>query len=232
MRFLIVDDEEPARDELARLLSEVAPEAEARQAANLTEARKALLLGGLDAVFVDLGLPEESGFDLFPDANVAQVPVIITTAHEEHAIEAIDRGAVGYLLKPIEADKLSRALLRLKRFRMSGEQDQSLILFSDQNHYWPVHPYQIVKIHADDGYAEISTLDGRTLLLSKTLKQIEKQLEHKQFVRANRSTIINLTHVNVIDRLNNGEIIADMGKAGKVRFSRRQAKLIRDGKSL
>lgn len=232
MRLLIIDDEAPARDEMVRLLKQVAPDTETVQAGDLPEARSALAQQRFDGVFLDLHLPESSGLDFFSDARLAGVPVVVATAHEEHAIECIDQGVVGYLLKPVDPEKLYRALLRLQPDRVRPGDADTLILLSDQNHYWPLRPEQIVMLTADDGYTHVLVSDGRKLTLSRTLKELEQALAGHRFIRANRGEIINLSHAKVIHRKHDGDIIANMTSDGTVHFSRRQAKALRAGKLL
>lgn len=225
MNFLIVDDEPLARAELIRLFSEMVPEFTSVEACSLAEARGALLKADFQAAFVDMDLAGQNGLDFLPDAEAAGTPVVIVTAHERYAVDAFDRGARDYLLKPVEASRLFRAIMRVSRRQAPAPQD--LLILNDQTHCWPVNPADIMVVEAEGSYSVVRFRDRKPLMVCHALKEIESLLEPHSFVRANRSQIVNLKRIQVIHRETSGRMAATIEEFGDVEFSRRQAKALR-----
>jgi YesN/AraC family two-component response regulator len=112
MRALIVDDERRARDELRRLLSRH-PEIEIMgEAGSAAQARAAIETLQPDLVFLDVQMPEKSGFDLLASLDAAPL-VVFTTAHDEYALRAFEVCALDYLVKPIEPRRLAATVRRV-----------------------------------------------------------------------------------------------------------------------
>ncbi len=225
MNFLIVDDEPLARAELVRLFSEMVPGFTSVEACSLSEARAALLKADFQAAFVDMDLAGHNGLDFLPDAEAAGTPVVIVTAHERYAVDAFDRGVRDYLLKPVEAQRLYRAVMRISRQNRSTSQD--LLILNDQNHCWPVNPSDITVAEAEGSYSIIRFVHRKPLVVCHALKEIESLLESRTFVRANRSQLVNLRRIEVIQRDPAGRMTASVEGGGVVEFSRRQTKALR-----
>ncbi len=112
VKALIVDDERLARNELRRLLGRH-PEIEiVGEATSAPQARKALDDLEPDLLFLDVQMPEESGFDLLASLDVVPL-VVFTTAHDEYALRAFEVSALDYLVKPIDSKRLAAAVVRL-----------------------------------------------------------------------------------------------------------------------
>jgi DNA-binding LytR/AlgR family response regulator len=118
LRALVVDDEAPAREELAWLLGRDPNVGSVRSAGSAPEALRALELEPVDVVFCDIKMPGLDGLDLARVlARFAQRPhVVFVTAYDEHAIDAFDLRATDYLLKPVRADRLAEAVRRVVHF--------------------------------------------------------------------------------------------------------------------
>jgi two-component system LytT family response regulator len=225
MNLLIVDDEPLARAELMRLFTELLPGFKGTEAATLPEARVAMLQEEFDGIFVDMDLGGSCGMDLVPSAKDTGTPVVITTAHERFAVEAFDKGVVDYLLKPVELPRLFRAISRLPKQRR--ESNEEMILLSDQSNCWPVKPEEILMVEADGCYSIVRLANKKPLTVSRSLKDIEQMLGEKNFIRANRSQVVNLRQVQVIHRQVSGKIVANLEGHGEIEFSRRQAQAFR-----
>ena len=113
---LIVDDEAPARDELAYLL-EGHPDVRARQASNAQEALAAIEGGDIALVFQDIQMPGQDGFHVLAEAqNLDHPPVFVfVTAYDQHAIRAFEENAADYLLKPVSPERLAKCLDRVRK---------------------------------------------------------------------------------------------------------------------
>jgi len=225
MNLLIVDDEPLARAELMRLFGELLPGFRGTEAANLPEARTALLREAFDGVFVDMELAGSCGMDLLPEARATGTPVVITTAHERYAVEAFEVGVIDYLLKPVELPRLFRAISRLPKSRRSGQED--MILLSDQSNCWPVRPSDILMVEAEGSYSIVKFPDKKPLTVCRSLKDIEQMLGEDHFIRANRGQIVNLRQIRVIHRQGSGRMVAHLDGHGEIEFSRRQAQAFR-----
>ena len=117
MRLLLVDDEQPARERLARLVTELGGHELVGEAADGIAALGLLDAARPDALLLDIRMPGMDGLELARHlAGLEHGPaVIFTTAYDEFALEAFDAGAVDYLLKPVRRDKLEAALGKAQR---------------------------------------------------------------------------------------------------------------------
>jgi DNA-binding LytR/AlgR family response regulator len=116
LRVLVVDDEAPAREDLAWLLDREPTVRSVALAGDATEALRALHREGTDVVFLDVRMPGLHGLDLARVLGRFAVPpsVVFVTAYEEHAVEAFELRACDYLLKPVRAERLREALARVR----------------------------------------------------------------------------------------------------------------------
>ena len=114
MRVLIVDDEAPARERLRRMLGELGGHEVVGEAADGASALRAVATLAPELVLLDVRMPGMSGLELAYHLAAAEHPpaVVFATAYEEFAVDAFDARAVGYLLKPVRAEKLAAALAR------------------------------------------------------------------------------------------------------------------------
>ena len=111
IRCLIVDDEEVARDHMARLLKAFPDVVEAGQAANGAEALELISSSKPDVVFLDIEMPELTAFDML--AELKEPPLIVfATAYDHYAVQAFESNAIDYLLKPIQAARLGACQMR------------------------------------------------------------------------------------------------------------------------
>src|SRR5574341_1392350 len=116
IRALVVDDEVHAREELAALLTETGKVEVLGTCADAVEAIHAVRQHRPDAIFLDVQMPALSGFDLLALLDPDDLPrVVFVTAHDEFAVRAFEENAADYLLKPVERERLSRAVDRLDR---------------------------------------------------------------------------------------------------------------------
>ena len=115
LSVLVVDDELPALEELAYLLSQDSRVANVLRAGSGTDALKHLEAGDIDAVFLDIAMPELSGLDVARLLSRFKDPpaVVFVTAHDEYAVTAFEINAVDYLLKPVRAARVAEAVRRI-----------------------------------------------------------------------------------------------------------------------
>ena len=118
-----------------------------------------------------------------------------------------------------------RAIARISRHREAAAGE--FIILTDQLHCWPVDPQKIPLIEAEGSYCIVHFEDRKPLTVSRSLKEIEQLLSGHSFIRANRGQIVNLRHIEVIQRPGMGRMIAKVKSHGEIEFSRRQAQAFR-----
>ena len=245
MKALIIDDEPLARSELRRLLKRH-PEVEILgEASNADEARDAIKALKPSLLFLDVQMPEENGFELLASLGSGIPAVIFTTAFDQHALQAFEFGALDYLMKPIEPERLQEALDRAGR-AMTGplaaaDEDDTgdeaeppdtplklgeKVFVRDGDRCWFVAVESIRGIEADGNHARL-WLDGSEPYVHRTLAQLEQRLPAEVVFRASRSQIVNLRCVESVEPWFSGSLRAKL-KGGKVvELSRRQSRLFR-----
>jgi two-component system, LytTR family, response regulator len=206
MSAIIVDDERLARRELVSLLK-VHPEiAIAGEAASVDEAAALVRTVDPDAVFLDIQMPRRSGFELLEAADV-RGRVIFVTAHDVHAIRAFEVNALDYLLKPVHPARLAVAIGRLLAAAEAPrpvtaatlEPDDQLFLTEGRAARF-VRVRTIVCIRGAGDYSEVVLPDGKQLLSPRPLKDWEARLPAQSFARVHRTAIVNLDHVERVER--------------------------------
>ena len=226
LTFLIVDDEGLARTELSRQLATLLPGSVILTAANICQAREQLLKHEIDGIFLDLEMPEGNGMSLLAEIQAAEVPVVITTAHEQYAVEAFDGEVTDYLLKPFDKKRLAKAIARIRRPQKHNI--SPVLVLGDQSVCWPLKPDEIVMVEAEGAQVRVHLKDRESVLFSSNLKEMELLLDPRQFVRASRSRIVQLLCLKQISRsdgLNSFE--AELEGHGVIAFSRRQSQAFR-----
>ena len=203
-KSIIVDDEELARDDLKALLKDF-PEIEIIGEAETAEEAKTLINKlNPNLIFLDIQMPGKSGFEMLEDIET-DAKIIFVTAYDEFAIRAFEVSAKDYLLKPVNKERLSRAIERIKQEQESEGNIQTNLLFTDSifllvnNHYQFVKIYSIIKITSAGNYSEIYTSSGVKGLVLKSLKEWEARLPSNYFVRIHRNAIINLEFVDHVE---------------------------------
>ncbi len=243
MRAVIVDDERLARSEL-RLLLDGHPEVEVvGEARSAKEARRIINELDPDLLFVDVQMPEETGFDLV--ASLDSVPLVVfATAYDEYALQAFEVSALDYLVKPIEPKRLARTVDRLLAAagrvppdettgtagaRTSGGQlsEDDRVFVADGKRYWLIDLGRIRLFESADNYAQ-AFFDDRSPMIRRSLNQLEEKLDPRVFFRANRSQIINLKAVRSIHSWFGGRLMVELEGGQEVTLSRRRTRAFRE----
>lgn len=237
MKLLIVEDSRLARKELRTLL-EAVPDAEVvGEAADLETAIEATERLKPELLLLDIQLPGGTGFDLLD--RLEHLPLVVfTTAYDQHAVDAFERNAIDYLVKPIAPERLAGALARVRERLASraaprepaaaarkGADD--MVFVRDGERCWFVRLGDISGFEACGNYAQ-AWFEGKRPLLARTLGSLEERLDPALFFRASRSHLINLRWVeSIVPWVNDGYRVTLRG-GHTVEVSRRQAKLLRE----
>lgn len=220
IKTIIVDDEFNAREFLEKLLLRYFPNKFLilAKCENVDEAIQAIEKFNPELVFLDVQMPNKNGFQLFKELKSINFEVIFTTAHSEFAIDAIRCSALDYLLKPINYIDLVSTIKKYDDKLHKASQQEKLMLLvenldtgsSEFNKIaLPVEfGFEFVKINsilyceADSNYCKVVCLDGKKIILSKTLKFIEEILPKSIFHRIHKSYLVNLNYVSRFDKTN------------------------------
>jgi two-component system LytT family response regulator len=201
---LIIDDESLARFTLRNKLADF-PEIEIiGEAASLKEAEEKIKVLNPALLFLDIQLPDGSGFDLFNLIGYTG-KVIFVTAYDEYALRAFEINAIDYLLKPVSAKRLKAAIEKLgenldasqTRIIKLNYHDRLMVQRKKSVNFIKIS--QITHVTASGEYSYVHTNDGREFITSKSLNEWEKRLPDQNFCRIHRATIINFDYIVKID---------------------------------
>lgn len=226
MKAIIVDDERLARQEMRKLLQHFPDIEIAGEAANVDDALDQIEKIRPDVLFLDIQMPEKTGFDLLEE--LVEIPqVIFTTAYDEFALKAFEVNAIDYLLKPVTQDRLRDAILKLSKPRTEEEDkgrifQNNQVFIRDGEKCWFVKLDDIRIFESVGNYVRVFFENERPLI-HRSLNQLGEKLNPGIFFRANRQEIINLNYINKIEPYFSGGLLVIMKDGRKVEVSRRQA---------
>ncbi|HVG72271.1 MAG TPA: response regulator [Vicinamibacterales bacterium] len=234
IRAFVVDDERLAVDRLCRLLEATGRVAVVGSATDPEQALTELRARSVDVIFLDVQMPELSGFDLLARLD-ADTPVVFTTAYDQYAIEAFAVNSVDYLLKPIEPARLDRALDKLQRLTGDSRPDVRMLARELAAHLAPGRKLERIASRVADrtiilDVARVShvvardkltfaALGGREHVVDYTLAQLEQRLDPRRFVRVHRGAMVNVAFVDEIYPDVDGGIVARLKDEKKTEIS-------------
>lgn len=239
MRAIIIDDERLARKELNTLLKEF-PEIEILdEAVNVDDALVKIEQHNPDLIFLDIQMPDKTGFDLLEMLDKTPI-VVFTTAYDQFAIKAFEFNALDYLLKPIDHNRLADVVKKILDHTVKEETKQESIevlkasdqvFVKDGEKCWFVKLEKIRLFESDGNYIKVF-FDGFRPMIHKSLNALDEKLDSKSFFRASRKHIINLGWVESIEPWFNGGLMVQLKGGDKVEVSRRQASKFKERMSL
>ena len=218
IRCVIADDEPPARRLLKRLLDRRDDIVVAAEAGTGREAVDAIRLSSPDVVFLDVAMPELSGFEVLASLPADEAPLVVfVTAYDEYAVRAFEVNAVDYLLKPFDDSRVNAAVDRVlaQIDRESGAATQrarlafSALAAGKEKTYLRrlalprgerseiIRVERIDRIEAEGKYVRIWSGD-RSHLLRRPISLMADILDPAMFVRVSRSAIVNLERISEI----------------------------------
>ena len=204
---IIVDDEPLARSAIRAILSRfdnIAVEAECEDS---FEALKILQQKKIDLMFLDIQMPEVSGLDFL--RSLRQAPaVILTTAYKQYAIEGYELDVVDYLLKPVSADRMMKALDKFYHRQHTGVSnvtlheaaDNSTMTIRSNRKNIVINYHDILYIMSMKDYIQIFTQEQK-YITQMAIGELESQLPAGKFLRIHRSYIVNLSKVTAFTSL-------------------------------
>jgi len=240
MKILITDDEKLARDRLHRLLDKLSRGekkyeviGEAKNGLDAIEKTQQLKP---DIVLMDIRMPAMDGLEAARHISDMEQPpaIIFATAYNDHALEAFETHAVGYLMKPVEAEKLEAALEAASRttlaqiskaMRDSAEQRQHICARVRGNiELIPIK--DVIYFHADQKYVNVVTSSGQ-VLIEEPLKSLETELGER-FLRIHRNALVALEEVSGLEKDNDDKVyVCFKSNDDKLEVSRRHLAEVR-----
>ena len=196
LRALVVDDEPVPRKLLCAMVAEVEWMELVGEADRGSAAIDAINAREPDVVFLDIRMPDLHGFEVIERAS-HRPDVIFTTAHDEYAIQALQLGAVDYLVKPFGQARFLEAAERVrKRIETTPRQQRwpPRLYIRDRGIVVPVAVERIERIEAQGDYSVLCA-GSSVLLVQRPLGALESLLDPQRFLRVHRSHVINLDHV-------------------------------------
>ncbi|MFQ5638243.1 MAG: LytR/AlgR family response regulator transcription factor [bacterium] len=241
VRTIIVDDEDLARRMIKEYLDDFPVVEIIAECSSGNDAVQAIKTLQPDLVFLDIQMPELTGFEVLQKLDI--IPsVIFSTAFDKYALHAFEVNAVDYLLKPYDRERfqqaLNRALDRLQqgsssaqvlsilKYLRTTQTDADKFWVKDNGSYKPVAHNEIDWIEAMDDYACLH-VGEKTYLVSQTMQRLEARLDDKKFMRIHRSTIVNLERVREIRPEGDGRYQVILKNGTQLALSRSQAKKLR-----
>ena len=210
MRAYLVDDEPLAVKRLARMLVATGRVVITGSANDPQTALEFLRTQPVDVLFLDIQMPGLTGFELL-DRLEAQPMVIFTTAYDRYALEAFDVNSIDYLLKPIEPERLDRALDKLERLAAQPRPDIKALakelavqlapnrrlerIASKVGERTTVLDVARISHFSAKDKLTFAVVGGREHIVDYTLSELEARLDPRRFVRIHRATIANLGFV-------------------------------------
>jgi two-component system, LytTR family, response regulator LytT len=218
MNTLIVDDEKPARDELAYLLRSFPEVSVVGQGKNGLEAVALIKEHNPDLVFLDVQMPGLDGFGVIQrlmDRKLKLPHIVFATAYDSYAVQAFEVNAVDYILKPFDKQRLSRAIQRAKRVlgaaTSPAERLETLVsqlgarsnspvklLVKSHGRLFLVDAGDLVCASIEDGIITISTREFEGTSNYRTIEELSEAVASESFWRAHRSHLVNINHIKEV----------------------------------
>jgi two-component system, LytTR family, response regulator len=241
---LIVDDEHDAREGLQFLIEKYCSNVKIlAKADSVNSAKEILAVEEIEAIFLDITMPHESGFDLLEQVDPKKYMFVFVTAYDQYALRALKASAVDFLQKPIAVDDLINSadkLLEQKKLRLSSENAVNVYkeslesLVSNTHQRKGVHRLclpgiqgfnvidvsNILYLMAEGNYTIFHMVNNKKIVVSKPIKDYEELLDPTIFFRNHKSSIINLKFL--IEFLKVDGYYAVMADSNSISVSRRK----------
>lgn len=241
MKALIIEDEQKSREMLASLIKKNFPQLTiVGLAKNVAEGVEFINTLSPDLVFLDISMPDGTGFDVLEKTQDLKFDIIFTTATDKHALKAIKYSACDYLLKPIDIDELKPTVDKLIGKHASksttmpsmenlqfliqnlkrADDNYSKITLPTGNAYEIVNIKDIIRCEADGSYTNFVLIGGKKLMVSASMKHYEDLLPANDFIRIHHHHLININHVVRFLKVDGGYAI--MSDNTQLEISRRK----------
>lgn len=235
-KTIIIDDERLAREEVKRALSNYPEFVVHGEAANVDDAIVLIEKERPYLIFLDIHMPEKTGFDLLEELTM--VPeVVFTTAYDQYAVQAFEVNALDYLVKPLREERFSKTIEKIKaEFPKTEAKKDPLpmhykifIKDGEQCHFIPLTDIRLIQ--SMDNYARLFFNDEKAMI-KRSLNLLQEKLDPSVFFRINRSQIINTHYIKEIYPHFNNKLQIILTSGEKLEVSSRQSAKFKNWNSL
>jgi len=241
LKAIIVEDEKRSRETLSGLLKLYCKNVDViAEADGMYSGIEAIKKHNPDVLFLDIQMPDGSGFKLLESLSKIDFDIIFTTAFDQFAIKAIKFSAIDYLLKPIFPDDLVAAVKKAEDRQLARDTQKNVevllenikkpetetpkIVLATSERINVVEVKDIIRCESDNYYTFFHFTNGSKLLVSKTLKENEELLSEYNFIRPHKSHLINVVYIKSFNKHEGGYIV--MSDGTQVPVSRRKREKI------
>ena len=230
----VVDDERLAVERLTRLLMATGRVTIAGSSTDPEAALAALRATAVDVLFLDIQMPGLTGFQLLERLD-RDVTVVFTTAYDQYAIEAFGVSSLDYLLKPIEPERLDRALDKVERFAGQAQPDVRALarelaaqlspgrrlerIASRVGEKTTILDVARVTHFTSKDKLTFAVVNGREHVIDRTLTELETELDARRFARIHRATIVNIGFVQELFPAVDGGVLVRLKDETKTELS-------------
>jgi two-component system, LytTR family, response regulator LytT len=247
---LIVDDERPARDELAFLLKSFADINVVAQGKNGVEAVNLIKEHSPDLAFLDVQMPGLDGFGVIKkliDRKIRVPQIVFATAYDQYAVQAFEVNAVDYVLKPFDKARIARAIQRVKKSLESNVSPSdrleallgqlttnhpapSKLLVKSQQRLLLVDAEDVIFASIQDGLITVVAREFEGSSNYRTIEELQSSLDSDRFWRAHRSYLVNINQIREVVPWFKSSYMLKMNdkKQSEIPVSRAQTKRLRE----
>jgi two-component system, LytTR family, response regulator len=229
VKALVIDDERRSRDTLAGMLAKYCSDDVelVGEADGMRSGIEAITKCQPEVVFLDIQMPDGSGFKLLESLEEINFEVVFTTAYDQYAIKAIRYCALDYLLKPIVPAELRNAVSKVTHKKADGTINKHIrvllenmkegpsatkrIVLSTSEGMHVIDIRDIIRCESDDYYTRFFVKDRKPIMVSKTLKEHEELLTEYGFLRPHKSHLVNIRYIKSFIKTDGGYILLQDG---------------------
>lgn len=239
IKAVLVDDEKNALEMMEWLLKTYCPQVKIQAMCSSAEAGIAAIHEHTpDVVFLDIEMPKMNGFDMLEQFENLFFDVVFCTAYDQFAIKAFRYSALNYLLKPVDPEDLKQTVQRIEQKKNPPVKEQFELLLQQMKMQSKSTPQRIalttgdglifvptadiIYCEAESNYTNVALIDGKKILVSKVLKDIDEALSGDDFYRVHSSYLININRIKKFVRGDGGYLIMDNDATVNISRSRKQ----------
>lgn len=219
MKYLIVEDERFAYEELKRMMMKLRPDyLLQKQTKTVTDTIRFLKESEVDLILMDIRLADGNCFEIFHHVEIS-TPVIFTTAYDEHAIRAFKLNSIDYLLKPFDENELEAALVKFEGIfhrhdhknprnfeQLLPVRTKNRFLISKGDSYHYIDTKDIAHFYSEEGVVFLHSFNDKRFIINYTLDQLDQQLDDRLFFRVSRNCIGNIRAIEDIAKYYNSRL--------------------------
>jgi len=234
IKAIIIDDEQESRNAISNILNNFCENISiVGQAKNVDEGVKIVNAKKPDVVFLDIQMPDGTGFDLLEKIEKVEFQVIFVTAYDQYALKAIKFSALDYILKPVDPQQLIDAVNKIRepnneittitkkiQTLLRNKNGFERITLPTFEGFRFINLKDIIRCESDNNYTNFYINSGEKILVTKTLKEYDETLSGLDFVRVHQSHLVNIKFVDRYIKGDGGSIV--MADGAEVEVSRRK----------